>query len=64
MARQRKTQADLARAIGVNEHTAGRRIRAEVPFDVVELVAVAAWLGVTVEALWPQALDGRAVGAL
>lgn len=27
-------------------HTAGRRLRGEVPFDVVELVQIGIWLGV------------------
>lgn len=49
LARQRKTAADLATALGMTPHTAGRRLAGEVPFDVVELVQVALWLGVSVE---------------
>lgn len=54
MARQKKTQADLAHRLGMNAHTAGRRVRGEVPFDVVELEAVARWLGVPVATFWPE----------
>ena len=54
MARQRKTQQELATTLGVNAHTAGRRIRGEVPFDVVELEVIAAWLDVPVSRLWPR----------
>jgi transcriptional regulator with XRE-family HTH domain len=52
MARQRKTQGDLAEALGISEHTAGRRMRALVPFDVVELERIALWLDVPVATLW------------
>jgi transcriptional regulator with XRE-family HTH domain len=56
MARQRKTQLELAETLRVNAHTAGRRIRGEVPFDVVELEAIAIWLDVPVAQLWPNGL--------
>lgn len=61
LARQRKTQQELATTLGVNAHTAARRIRGEVPFDVVELEVIAAWLGVPVAQLWPR--DPQAVSA-
>lgn len=51
LARQRKTAADLSRALGVTPHTAGKRISGEVAFDVVELAEVAKWLGVPIEKL-------------
>lgn len=54
LARQRKTAADLSAALGVTQHTAGRRISGEVPFDVIELAQVAIWLGVPLA----QLLDG------
>lgn len=47
MARKRKTAADLAHIIGVTQHTAGRRLNGSIPFDVIELHQVAAWLGTT-----------------
>lgn len=61
LARKRKTQQDLARKLNVNAHTAGRRIRGEVPFDVVELEVIADWLEVPIERLWPS--DPEAVSA-
>jgi transcriptional regulator with XRE-family HTH domain len=57
MARQRKTQLELAEALGVNAHTAGRRIRGEVPFDVVELESISSWLGVPITQLWPSGAE-------
>ncbi|WP_169309959.1 helix-turn-helix domain-containing protein [Aeromicrobium marinum] len=45
MARQRKTQAELATILGTTTATAGRRLDGSVPFDVVELCMVAGWLG-------------------
>ena len=49
MGKQRKTQAELAKVLGMTTATAGRRLSAEVPFDVIELVSVSEWLGVDVE---------------
>lgn len=46
LARQRKSASDLAAALGITPHTAGRRLSGETPFDVVELARVATWLGV------------------
>lgn len=51
MGRQRKAQADLARALDITIPTAARRLRGEVPFDVIELAVVADWLGVDVQRL-------------
>jgi len=59
MARQQKTQAELAAVIGVTAHTAGRRCSGAVPFDVIEIAAVAEWLSVPVE----QLLGNKAVTA-
>lgn len=47
MARQRKSVAALAAVIGVKPHTAGRRLNGSTPFNVIELAAVAGWLGVS-----------------
>ncbi|GAA0189641.1 hypothetical protein GCM10008944_01250 [Cytobacillus oceanisediminis] len=63
MARQRKTQGDLAQALGIGEHTAGRRLRAEIPFDVIELEQIALWLDVPVADLWPAATPPQAATA-
>lgn len=60
MARQRKTQADLATALGINPATAARRLNAERPFDTEELFRVAAWLSVPVEQFYPRATAGGA----
>ena len=46
MARQRKTQAELATVLGVTAHTVGRRLSGDVPFNVIELVQIGLWLGV------------------
>jgi hypothetical protein len=46
LARQRKTATDMAAVLYMTGHTAGRRLNGDVPFDVVELVALGAWLGV------------------
>jgi len=46
LARQQKTAGDLAVALGMTAHTAGRRLRGEVPFDVIELTQIGIWLGI------------------
>jgi hypothetical protein len=46
MARQRKTNAEMALALGVTAHTVARRLSGAVPFDAVELVQIGLWLGV------------------
>ncbi len=51
MARQKKTTAALAQALGIGAHTAGRRVSGEIPFDVLELAVVAHWLSVPLERL-------------
>lgn len=59
MGRQRKTQADLAAALGITPYTAGRRLKATPPFDTIELYKVAEWLAVPVEQFYPRT-DGAA----
>lgn len=54
LARQRKTQADLAAALGVTPATAARRLDGSSPFDVLELAKVANWLNVSVNDLRPH----------
>jgi transcriptional regulator with XRE-family HTH domain len=49
LARQRRTQRDLAEAIGLSQQAASRRLCGEVPFDIAELAKVAKLLGVPIE---------------
>ncbi|WP_300680680.1 helix-turn-helix transcriptional regulator [Nocardioides sp.] len=49
LARQRKTQGDLAGKLGVTPGTVSRRMNAESDFSVSDLVAISAWLGVPIE---------------
>ncbi|HXH77281.1 helix-turn-helix transcriptional regulator [Nocardioides sp.] len=53
LARQRKTQADLAAALSLTPATIGRRLDGTSPFNVVELAKTANWLGVPVANLRP-----------
>jgi transcriptional regulator with XRE-family HTH domain len=48
MARQRMSQQELARRLGVAQQTISRRHTGEVPWDVSELLAVAELLNVPV----------------
>jgi transcriptional regulator with XRE-family HTH domain len=57
MGRQRKTQADLSRALGITAATAARRLDTTAPFDTVELSKVAIWLGVPPEQFYPRTTD-------
>lgn len=62
MARQKRTAGEMARAVGITAHTAGRRLSGAVPFNITELDAVARWLGIDVAALMPR--TDRAVQAV
>jgi transcriptional regulator with XRE-family HTH domain len=53
LGRQRRSQADLAQALGFTAATAARRLDGTVPFDVMELAVVSAWLGVPLSQLMP-----------
>lgn len=53
MARQRKEAAGLADVLEMTRATAQRRLDGSVPFDVVELVLVAGWLGIDATRLMP-----------
>jgi transcriptional regulator with XRE-family HTH domain len=55
MGRQRKTQAELARALRMHPATVARRLDGSTPFDVAELVDLGAWLGVPAAALLARA---------
>jgi transcriptional regulator with XRE-family HTH domain len=49
--RQERSQAWLARQIGLDAAAVGRRLRGETPIDLDELVAIASALGVDPQAL-------------
>lgn len=51
LAVQRRTANDLAAALGITPHTAGRRLAALTPFSVIELARAAEWLGVAADVL-------------
>lgn len=55
MARQGKfpMHTELAEVLGITSATASRRLTGEVPFDVVELLTVAMWLGVDASRFLP-----------
>ena len=55
LARQHRTQTDLAEVLGIKQSAVSRRLTGVVPFDVAELAIVAAYLGVE-----PGALLGTA----
>lgn len=59
LGRQRRTRRDLAAALDVDEHRVSKRVRGLVPFSPDELIAAAAFLGVTVEDLAGRAEDGE-----
>lgn len=46
MARQKRTAGELAQAIGITAHTAGRRLNGSIPFNIIEIDAIARWLDV------------------
>lgn len=51
LARQRKTAAELAMVLGVTQHTIGRRLNGGTPFNAIELMAAALWLGMSLSDL-------------
>lgn len=56
LARQRKTAADFAVAIGASPHTTGRRLKGETPgFNAVEMARGARFLGLSVATFWERA---------
>jgi transcriptional regulator with XRE-family HTH domain len=60
MWRRKLTQADLGRALGVLQPTAGKKIRGEVKISAIELLKIANWLDVSPnQLLAPLAPEGR-----
>ncbi|WP_303708450.1 MULTISPECIES: hypothetical protein [Microbacterium] len=55
LARQRRTAGELALAIGTSQHTIGRRLSGAMPFNAVEMVLAARFLGVGLPVLWERA---------
>ena len=51
LARQRKTQAQLADVWGLNQASVSKRMAGTVPVDVNEVAKVADWLGVPMSRL-------------
>lgn len=59
LARQRRTAGDLAIALGVTQHTVGRRLNGDTPFNAIEMVLVARFLGIGLAVLWERALTPK-----
>ncbi len=53
MARQSRTQRQLAAALGIDQPSISLRLRGERPFRAEELVAIAAFLGVAAGSFMP-----------
>lgn len=51
-----QTATRLAQVLNLGAHAVGRRLRGDVSFTVVELIATARWLGLEPQALLPQGL--------
>lgn len=49
MARQHKTQSEMAQILGTTSHTVSRRLTGDTPFDIAQLITTAEWLDVDVE---------------
>lgn len=60
LGRQRRTMADLGKAIHRSAPSVARRLNGEIPFDVIELIQAATWLGVKPEVfLSPRAVIAK-----
>ncbi len=59
LARQRRTAAELALAIGVTQQTIGRRLSGATPFNAIEMAHVAGFLDVGLPTLWERATTPR-----
>lgn len=57
LARQRLSQSDLARALGVSAPYVTRRMRGDLSWTVSELDRIAAWLGLSVADLLPGVMQ-------
>lgn len=60
LARQRRTAAELALAIGTTQQTIGRRLNGSTSFNAVEMVLAARFLGVALSVLWERATAPQA----
>lgn len=55
LARQRLSARELADALGVSQHTVGRRLSGDTPFNTVELMVASAFLGLSYTELMGRA---------
>lgn len=53
MARQRRSQREVAEAVGLSQVAVSRRLLGAVDFEISELIAVAEFLGVDVRQFLP-----------
>lgn len=60
MARQLKTAGEMAQALGITAHTAGKRLNGRIPFTMVESARVAEWLGLDLLELMRRATSANA----
>lgn len=56
LARQRRTAGELALALGITQHTIGRRLSGDTFFNASEMVLAARFLGIGLVVLWERAL--------
>lgn len=54
MWREKRTQAELAAVLNVDQGSISNRLRGKTTWSAFEVAAVAAWLGVSVEELMPE----------
>lgn len=55
LARQRRTAAELALAIGSTQQTIGRRLSGATPFNAIEMAFLSRFLGIPLSLLWERA---------
>lgn len=60
LARQKRSGRELSVVLGISEHTGGRRLNGETPFNMVELAAACGWLGISLSGLIRRAEDATA----
>ena len=63
VARQRRTQVEIAELIGVTQVYVSRRLTGQVPLEVADLVDIARILGVSPQELLDRAGVGQAVAS-
>lgn len=54
LARQQRTQSELAKALHLSQQAISRRMTGLIPFDVAQLHEIASFLGVPVSRLMPE----------